>query len=387
MTDQPVALDFLASVPTFTSFAQIADPTLYRPIPDPWVLGLADVVRSTAAIEEGRYKAVNMAGAAVISALSNAVGHGAFPFVFGGDGASFAVPPEWSDAARTALAATATFAKEELGLELRIGTVPVRSVREAGHDLTLARFQVSPDVAYAMFAGGGLAWAEERLKAGDFDIAPAGPGTRPDLSGLSCRFDEIPAQRGVILSVIVRPSGSGDPAGYREVLEEVVGLVERSSGMAQPVPAAGPPLGWPPPGLGLEARASRTPGHSLRLRWAALLARTAASYLILRLGIPVGGFNPRRYMGELVANSDYRKYDDGLRMTIDCAPDLADRLEALLARASEAGLVTYGLHRQGAALMTCFTPAATRNDHIHFVDGAAGGYAAASSLLKAGEVQ
>ena len=29
--------------------------------------------------------------------------------------------------------------------------------------------------------------------------------------------------------------------------------------------------------------------------------------------------------------------------------------------------------------MTCFVPSPTRSDHVHFVDGAAGGYAAAAA--------
>jgi hypothetical protein len=45
-----------------------------------------------------------MAGAAVIAAVANALGNRDFPFVFGGDGASFAVSPADSAAARTALA-------------------------------------------------------------------------------------------------------------------------------------------------------------------------------------------------------------------------------------------------------------------------------------------
>ena len=81
-------------------------------------------------------------------------------------------------------------------------------------------------------------------------------------------------------------------------------------------------------------------------------------------------------------NSDFRKYDDGLRMIIDCAPELADALERRLAAA--AGTANYGLHRQSAAMMTCFTPSPTRSDHVHFIDGAQGGYAAAASALKAG---
>ena len=69
-------------------------------------------------------------------------------------------------------------------------------------------------------------------------------------------------------------------------------------------------------------------------------------------------------------------------MTLDCTPALADRLESLLASAAAAGLARYGVHRQSAALMTCFVPSPTRSDHVHFVDGATGGYAAAARTLK-----
>ena len=90
---------------------------------------------------------------------------------------------------------------------------------------------------------------------------------------------------------------------------------------------------------------------------------------------------PATYLRQVVENSDYRKYDDGLRMILDCTPTLADALERRLAAAK--GTALYGLHRQEAAMMTCFTPSPTRSDHVHFVDGAQGGYAAASAALKA----
>lgn len=375
---------FLAGVPTFGSFAQIADPAIFIPLPEAWVIGLADVVSSSEAIARGRYKSVNMAGAAVISAVANALGHTDFPFVFGGDGASFAVPPEWAEPARTALAAVETFVREELDLDLRVAEVPVSAIREAGHDVRIAHFQSSPTVTYAMFSGGGLAWAESRLKAGAFTIPPAPPGTRPDLTGLSCRFDEIPTRRGTILSLIARPAAGADMAAYRSAIETVLGLVEDSAGKAHPVPQGGPPATWPSLGIELEARTLRRRGGSLWPHRLRLLVKTAFSYLVIRFRIPVGSFKPNRYIAELVANSDYRKYDDGLRMTIDCAPGLADAIEARLAEAAEAGALIYGLHRQKAALVTCFTPSVTRPDHVHFVDGAMGGYAAAATVLKAG---
>ena len=69
-------------------------------------------------------------------------------------------------------------------------------------------------------------------------------------------------------------------------------------------------------------------------------------------------------------------------MTLDCTPELADELEGLLASAEKAGVAQWGAHRQTSALMTCFVPSPTRRDHIHFVDGAMGGYAAAARSLK-----
>ena len=63
------------------------DPKLYSPLPDDWAIGVADIVESTKAIAAQRYKAVNMAGAAVIAAVTNALEGREFPFVFGGDGA------------------------------------------------------------------------------------------------------------------------------------------------------------------------------------------------------------------------------------------------------------------------------------------------------------
>ena len=57
-----------------------------------WFVGLTDVVGSTDAIKNGKYKSVNMAGTAAISAVINMLSHQNYPFVFGGDGVNFAVP-------------------------------------------------------------------------------------------------------------------------------------------------------------------------------------------------------------------------------------------------------------------------------------------------------
>jgi hypothetical protein len=368
---------FYAGVPVFRDFRKLMDAGVYTPLPDDWMVGVADVVQSTKAIAEKRYKAVNMAGAAVIAAVTNALGDREFPFVFGGDGASFAVAPGDSESARAALAATAAWTDSELGLTLRVALIPVSQIRQEGLDVRVARYAPSPNLSYAMFSGGGLAWADAAVKRGIFAVMPAAPGTWPDLTGLSCRFQEFRAARGIILSVLILPAAGSDPEAFRALIESVVALIELSPAAGRPVPDGGPQMRWPPQGVDFETRAA--PG-SRPLRRLAVLGKTFLYFLIMRSGIRIGSFVPKTYLQQVVENSDFRKYDDGLRMILDCTPELADALERNLAAA--AGIAVYGLHRQDAAMMTCFAPSPARSDHVHFIDGAQGGYAAASSALK-----
>jgi hypothetical protein len=372
---------FYQGIPVFYGFGRLMDPALYAPLPEDWVVGVADIVESTKAIAEQRYKAVNMAGAAIIAAITNALQGREFPFVFGGDGASFAVAPGDVAVAREALAATATWVRDDLGLTMRVALVPIRDIRAQDLDVRVARFGPSRNVSYAMFSGGGLNWAEAAMKRGTFAVTPAPSGTFPDLSGLSCRFEEIPAARGLILSVLVVPVAGGDALAFRRVIEDIIALVEDSPDAGRPVPAGGPAMTWPPTGLGYEIRAGHGANSWSRFRlW--VMTRTLFAYVVMRFGISVGGFVPKTYVQELVENSDFRKYDDGLRMVLDCTPDIERALEQRLAAAASAGIVRYGLHRQDAAMMTCFTPSASRSDHVHFIDGARGGYASAATVLK-----
>jgi hypothetical protein len=368
---------FYSTVPIRSDFRALMDPALYTPLPDDWTVGIADIVQSTKAIAEKRYKTVNMAGAAVVASLTNALAGREFPFVFGGDGASFAVDPHDTELAREALAATAAWADSELSLTLRVALIPIAAIRAQGVDVRVARYAPSENLSYAMFSGGGLAFADSAVKRGDFAVTPAPRGTWPDLTGLSCRFEEFHAAQGLIVSLIVLPAPGGDAAAFRALTEEIVALAEGSPDAGRPVPALGPKLGWPPQGLELESRAA--PGNAWQRRLA-VLTRSLLVFLIMRIGRPIGPFSPARYMRQLVENSDYRKYDDGLRMILDCTPALADAIERRLAGAS--GIARYGLFRQDAAMMTCFTPSPLRSDHVHFVDGARGGYAAAATALK-----
>ena len=69
-------------------------------------------------------------------------------------------------------------------------------------------------------------------------------------------------------------------------------------------------------------------------------------------------------------------------MTVDCSPGVRDQILALLERAEATGAVRFGIHEQDAAMVTCIVPSAMRDDHVHFVDGASGGYTRAAADLQ-----
>jgi hypothetical protein len=374
---------FHETLPSFSQFSEVVDPALYRPLPGGWIVGVADIANSTGAIREGRYKSVNMAGAGVIAAVGNAIGTHDFPFAFGGDGAGFAVPAAAAGRVETALAGMRRWAQEEVNLQLRAAAVPVEVIRQSGRDVTVARFSASPAVGYAMFAGGGIGWAEAEMKAGRLTM-PAPVADGPDLTGLSCRFDPIVSRRGVILSVIAMPQAGVPQVAFASLVRDIAGLLDKGAeGQGNPVTGQRLGLRWPARGLSLEVRTYPEKGLRRLARFAERAGFTFFAYAILRSGLKVGGFDPERYRRQLEQNSDFRKFSDRLELTVDCSPELAASIRNRLESARADGVALFGLHEQREALVTCLVRSPTDPGHIHFVDGAGGGYAQAAVALKA----
>lgn len=371
---------FYDQLPRQSRFSTLSSSQSYAPLPDDWLVGTSDIIGSTAAIAAGRYKTVNMVGAAVISAQINAAEGRAFPYVFGGDGAVFAHPPDFRDAAADALAAVQVWAREEFDMGLRIGLFPVSEIRAAGREVAVARYSASQAVDYAMFAGGGVSWAEDQMKAGVETIQAAPPGTQPDLTGLSCRWSHMKTRNGTILSLLMVPR-PGAEDGFGTVAEQVLEIVRHLDRGGHPSPPEGPGTGWPPPGATLEAHATRGKA-SLAKRKRQILLETAIAWVLLKTKVKLGGFDPARYQRTVGGNADFRKFDDGLKMTIDCDADTVARLRAVLDGAAD--VVRYGLHEQDEAMMTCIVPSIMDDSHVHFIDGAAGGYTQAAVGLKGG---
>lgn len=371
---------WIKNVPVLEQFSQVADPSRYIPLPEDWHIGVSDVVNSSSAIEAGRYKAVNVAGAATISAVANALDGGLSLFVFGGDGARFAVSPIQASTAADALSRVARWSDRDLDLHLRVGLASVADIRAAGFDVRVAFWHASDHVRYAMFTGGGLEWADAQLKRQAIGLPPAVADKEPDLTGLSCQWGSIMARQGKIMSLIVRPAPGATAASFAEIISRTISVLEDAPHL-NPVPLDGPEVHWPSSTIALQSRIdNRT--HPTWWRGVCVVAATALAWLVFKLNLRIGGFDANRYRREIAVNTDFRKFDDGLMMTVDCSPETAASVRAILGEAATEGVVIYGLHLQDEALMTCVVPSVRTSNHMHFVDGAEGGYTLAAQQLK-----
>jgi hypothetical protein len=362
---------------TVSEFSEIFKSGSYRTVPENAWIAVTDVAGSTQAIENGRYKDVNLAGAAGIAAFSNAFPDVELPFAFGGDGSTVLLPAGLEDRARKVLAGLQAVAQSALGLELRTALIPVSVTRRAGHDVQIVYQSFAGGRQLAMFSGGGMTFAEMMAKDprfAQFSVAPNPQTPPPNLDGLSCRWQALNPQRGQMLTVLVQGG-----AGPETLLPVFDAIAEAAAGPQGPL--LKPPLpAWPPKSLLKEARLHQ-PGRQLRYALS-VLGQSALGAVSAYTGLTIGGFDGRRYRASLARHCDALKYSDGLKMVIDCSPGEADAVEARLAALPEGSGIVFGLHRSASALMTCYVRSTDDTGHVHFVDGADGGYALAAAQLK-----
>ena len=377
-------LEFYRGLTPIRRFGDVGDIGGFRRAPDGWSVILSDIRGSTLAIRAGRYKDVNLIGAATIAVIQNVLGTRDFPFVFGGDGATAVLPDAHCARVTPELERLQAHARSAFDLELRVGIVPLAVVRARGSETLIGRYQMAPQATIAVFQGGGLQVAERILKrepeGAQYLLDGAYSKGAPALETLSCRWSPIPSRNGSMLSVLIQAMDlEKAPEVYASVLAELNPLFDGES--FRPASVGGLAFGSFRRGFARE-RALRAD-----LDWRGAFRRILVPMFFARL-MKWAPFVPgarafRRYLADSMVNSDDKKMDDALRMVLDCGPEQAQRLEDLLERRHRAGELAYGLHKSSSALMTCLMAGLAAEQHIHFIDGSDGGYAMAALDLKA----
>jgi len=377
---------FYAQLPVLEEFAEVAHPEHYTPVPDDWIVAVGDVRDSTGAIDEGLYKDVNVVGASVIAAVLNAIGRRSVPHVFGGDGAALCVPGAHEEAVAQALGGARRMAEEEFGLRLDVGIVPVSDLIGQGHTVMVARYRLSDAIEQAVFMGSGLYVAEEQVKAdldGPYGVPRSVDGPA-DFSGLECRWDHVPSRKDEIVALLVHATGASLQDSAR-IYDDVIATLRDiyGGGESRPVLHGQLRMTFAPDKLSTEQRV-RTHGDGLLgrlLYWPKLWLQTLLGVFFMATDWTTSKTQWGNYKEDLEAHTDHRKMDGTLRQVLAGTVDQREALEAYLQEQYEQGRLVYGLDTSDAAMVTCLV-FQYEKEHVHFVDGADGGYAHAAQALK-----
>ena len=377
---------FYKNVSVLTDFTQVADSRFYKPAPDDWWLVSADITNSTQAIEEGKYKEVNMAGASVIAAISNIFNETSeLPFAFGGDGAAILVPDSHLDLVDNALKFCRNAVLQNFGLVMKTGRIRVQEIRLAGHEVAVAKLKLSEFISLPVFWGDGISYAEELIKQAEHETVQIDEIEDVSMEGLECRWQEIPPEHDEITSFIIKAAGKSDvekASIYAECMNKI-GEVYGSLEHKNPVSIEKLSFSSSLKKLSVEWK-MRTwkPSLKRRLGYAMkLVFQLAAGKYLMHRKIQTKNTDWGLYKSDLMKHADFRKFGDGLRFVISGKQQQREEMKDFLEIAYEEKKLNYGVHSSRGLIITCYITNYHRQ-HIHFVDGMDGGYAMAAKMMK-----
>jgi hypothetical protein len=368
---------FYERIPAFTVFNDFTLDHNFRDVPWDWSVIITDIRGSTKAIADGRYKEVNTIGAASIVVVRKAMGKMDFPFVFGGDGTTMLVPNSNIQAVKEKLCALKALALKNYQLELRVGIIGIKDLSAEEKKIQVGKYEITPGKSIAILRGDGITHAEKLIKGSDKYEVKEDPSHEVDLSGLSCRWNPIPSRKGKILTVLMS-SRNGDRV-YLDFISALTKILPEGIEGSNPVNdeiATYKKIGK------LLAEEARLHSSLLAPKFFARALEIIYAVMVFKYKFPAIFFDPGKYTQSMRTHSDFRKFDDMLRMVLDCTLDQISQIEAYLKSKHHEGDLFYGTFQTDSSLMTCFVEGLGQGEHIHFIDAENGGYATAAVELK-----
>ena len=381
--------NYYHDLPALESFADAIETDRHVQVPGDWWIVVADVTGSTQAIEAGAYKKVNTVGAACIAAVVNVDRSVDIPFVFGGDGATFAVPDTLRERVIPALREAQRLSRQSFDLSLRVGMVRVSTLLARNRTVRLAKIRLSPNVTQPTFSGRGWEEAERMVKdplAEDVLRVQEHEGPcEGSFEGFECRWQGVPSfndHKLALLVAAVSDDADVNLATYRELSDRIAKIYGDISSY-HPLRAGRMRLSFSPSELSHEwrVRSSRLTVMGRIKYFARMVMLNLAGVYLFARGMDTSTVRWSRYVEDMVENSDFRKFDGMLRMVMDGSEAQYEDLRSYLEGQHRKGRLVYGMHKSSEALVTCIVFSYNGN-HVHFVDGSDGGYAMAARGLK-----
>ncbi|MGQ7855603.1 DUF3095 domain-containing protein [Pedobacter sp. WC2501] len=351
---------------------------LFKEVIAGWCVIITDIKRSTAAVNSGLHENVNLIATGSIVAVLNIAfkANISVPFFFGGDGATFIVPPSIVDDVMKSLLKYRENTLLNFNLDLRAGIIPVAEIYKNGHTLKICRFSSAETFSIPIVLGNGLAYAEQIIKGENYLLADHKTASDEiDLSGMQCRWDKIaPPENSdeVVTLVVIASEIAQQAAVFSKVilhLDQIYGSPEKRQ------PISVPKLIF------------RTSFNSLGKEMKHRLGKIKFLELIKSWFINVYGYiyfrtdRGKKYLKQLVEMSDTLVIDGRINTVITGTAKQRLALEQALNQLEKNNEILYAFYVSGESVMSCYVRD-LEDDHIHFVDGADGGYTQAAGILK-----
>ncbi|MGK7370264.1 MAG: DUF3095 family protein, partial [Candidatus Halalkalibacterium sp. M3_1C_030] len=217
-----------------------------------------------------------------------------------------------------------------------------------------------------------------------FHIKEAAYSPHVNFEGLECRWKEVKHSEKEVITLLVytNPQKGNTKQTYTEIIKKLRDLFGFDFG-TNPIDPKSLSMSFSLRQLMGETKL-RTFGMNFfeRLKYIIRMeVEVLTGKLFMKLGYKSSKTDWSRYKKDLSINSDYRKFDDMLRVVITGETGKRKKLEEYLDKQFEASKLAYGMHITDAAMVTCMV-FEYQQDHIHFVDGSNGGYVMASRQLK-----
>lgn len=380
---------FYADLPVGDSLEMVIQDNHLYPLPADWCLIVSDVKASTDAVVRGEYRQVILLGVATIVTVLNSIDDNlSVPFVFGGDGAVIALPKRIVDVALAELTKLQQLAKTSFKLELRVAPFTMQEIIKAGHQVLVGRYRLSSSNDLAVFDGGGVQYAENRIKFKDNALAQAlntNSPIRDRLKGLECRWQPLTKNNGLFACMHVRALATQQQQRVQiyKHLWSRLRTIYASPQLEHPVETRDLKLTLATRDLKAETLACATSDSWLaqqRYRYW-LRGQIILGMLLMYFNVQTGDFKWGQYTGQLVNNIDFHSFSDGYTRVLPGTVSQHQKLIDYLDQQCHDGKLIYGLHLTEKALITCHITHYS-NQHIHFMDGDDGGLTLAMRQMK-----
>jgi len=372
---------FYSSLPIHTQSVNqvLADASLFHEVPEDWHIVLTDIKNSTAAVRAGQHQLVNLIAAGSIIAALNICRNTEIniPFFFGGDGATLLVPPSILEQTTKTLYEHSRNAFNNFNLQLRVGDMPVAEVYKNKYKLKIAKVRIRKPFSIPVLKGNGLVFAEDVIKAEEnMPVFNEGYLGILNLEGMECRWDRIkpPEDLNEVVSLLVTTKSSKNQAKiYKKVLDYIDEIYGPQT-KREPITIQRLKL---KASLIMIAIEGKTKMGELDLWY------MFKNWLFTLFGKLYIRFYQKgqHYLQQLVQLSDTLVMDGRINTVMSGTPQQRKKLMKALDKMEAKGDIIYGLSVSEESVISCYVR--NRDDqHIHFVDGAEGGYTRAAKVLK-----